>query len=219
MSYLRVDWDEIDKKKFPDTLKKYRLVRGYTQAKLAEKIGVLNTTISNYEKGVSLPDMETIVKIARILKVDPGEFCVDWRPKSFRSSDLFEDVVPTIIQVEKDFINCELTGDFAILPATYDGYGYRACIVPKKYLREDDNNSYLIVVDTSSDYKEGDAVVCKNDEEIFIGIFSYLKSGEKLLMPIKKWNPDNEMGLYLERCAPVKFIGKIISYQLQEFVI
>ena len=46
----------IDKKKFPEVLKRYRLFRGYTQAKLAERVGVKNTTISNYEKGVSLPD-------------------------------------------------------------------------------------------------------------------------------------------------------------------
>lgn len=219
MSYLRTDWDEIDKKKFPETLKKHRLIQGYTQAKLAEKVGVLNTTISNYEKGVSLPDMKTIVKLARILRVDPGEFCVDWRPKSFRSSDKFDDVVPTIIQVEKDFLNNELTQWFVTLPATYDKYGCRATIVPKKYLCEDDERLHFIVVDTFCDYTDGDAVVCKNDQEIFIGIFSHLESGETLLRPIKYWNPENNMGLFLERVAPVNFIGKIISYNSQELAI
>ena len=215
MSYFRSDWDEIDKKKFPETLKKYRLNQGYTQAKLAEKIGVLNTTISNYEKGVSLPDMKTLVKIARILRVDPGEFCVDWRPKSFYSSDSFEDVVPVIVQVEKDFLSNELTQWFATLPATYDKYGCRATLVPKKYLR-DDEQVHFVIVDTVCDYNDGDAVVCKNDQEMFFGIYSHLESGEALLKPIKYWNPENNMGLLLERVAPVKFVGKIISYISQE---
>ena len=49
-------------------IKEKRIKIGLTQEQLASGIGVLNTTISNYEQGVSAPNLETFLRIAEILK-------------------------------------------------------------------------------------------------------------------------------------------------------
>lgn len=45
-----------------------RKKRNFTQEELAEKLDVKQNTISNWENGVSKPDVEMCVKIAKILK-------------------------------------------------------------------------------------------------------------------------------------------------------
>lgn len=47
-------------------LKNMRKSANLTQAKLAEKLNMADTTISSYERENSQPDFETIVKIANI---------------------------------------------------------------------------------------------------------------------------------------------------------
>ena len=52
--------------------KKLRLYRNrarMTQEDLASSLGVTNTTISNYETGYSMPDVETLIKAANALGV------------------------------------------------------------------------------------------------------------------------------------------------------
>lgn len=52
-------------------LKKRRLDIGLTQAQLAKKMGYLTPQlVSNNERGVSLPPMKTLGKLAKILLVD-----------------------------------------------------------------------------------------------------------------------------------------------------
>lgn len=55
---------------FKDRLKQARKASGYTQESLAAAIGVKKSTISGYESGNSEPDMDKIVKLMGLLKVD-----------------------------------------------------------------------------------------------------------------------------------------------------
>lgn len=55
---------------FNDRLKQARKASGYTQESLAAAIGVKKSTISGYESGNSEPDMDKIVKLMALLKVD-----------------------------------------------------------------------------------------------------------------------------------------------------
>ncbi len=48
------------------TLKQAREIKGYTQAEVAEKIGVSTDTIGNYERGKSYPDVPTLRKIEKL---------------------------------------------------------------------------------------------------------------------------------------------------------
>lgn len=50
-------------------IRSYRILRNYTQARLAEEIGVSASTIAMYETGQREPDMDMIEAIADILNV------------------------------------------------------------------------------------------------------------------------------------------------------
>jgi len=53
-------------------LKELREERGLTQPELAEQIGVNYRTISNWERGVSEPDLESLRKLCDFFKVTAG---------------------------------------------------------------------------------------------------------------------------------------------------
>ena len=55
---------------FAENLKKIRKDKGYTQEILAEKLNVVRQTVSKWEKGLSLPDVDILSKIANVLETD-----------------------------------------------------------------------------------------------------------------------------------------------------
>lgn len=57
---------------FSDGLKYYRAQQGITQKDLASAVGVNNTTISNWEKGIAKPDLDTLVRLSNYFGV-----CID----------------------------------------------------------------------------------------------------------------------------------------------
>ena len=60
-----------------DRIAKLRRMRKYTQAELAEKVGVSTRAIQNYEAGTRIPKKDTIAKIADALSVDEKAFISD----------------------------------------------------------------------------------------------------------------------------------------------
>ena len=55
---------------FAENLKKIRKDKGYTQEILTEKLNVVRQTVSKWEKGLSLPDVDMLSKIANVLETD-----------------------------------------------------------------------------------------------------------------------------------------------------
>lgn len=55
-------------------LRKIREDEGLTQEQLAEKVGVVRTTISNIECGLSLPSVPTAKAIGEVLNFDWKDF-------------------------------------------------------------------------------------------------------------------------------------------------
>ena len=55
------------KTNFYKNLTRLRLLRGYTQAQMAEKIGVSRSTYTNYETGNRTPDYEILERISDML--------------------------------------------------------------------------------------------------------------------------------------------------------
>lgn len=55
-------------------LRKVRRDRGMTQEQLANKVGVVRTTISNIECGLTLPSVPTAKAIAKALSIEWTEF-------------------------------------------------------------------------------------------------------------------------------------------------
>ena len=58
-------------------LKKIRLRKGLTQSELASKVGVLNTTICNYESDYREPNLETLKRLASELGCTVDELLED----------------------------------------------------------------------------------------------------------------------------------------------
>ena len=56
---------------FAENLKKIRKDKGYTQEILAEKLNVVRQTVSKWEKGLSLPDVDIDRKSTRLNSSHP----------------------------------------------------------------------------------------------------------------------------------------------------
>ena len=59
---------------FVTLLRRHRLSKGWTQAKLSQKLGLKSpSTVSFWESGESLPSPSMIPKLARLLSIDAME--------------------------------------------------------------------------------------------------------------------------------------------------
>ena len=61
------------KQNIGDIIKKCRMRKGYSQAKLASELGVAPSAVAFYEAGKRVPKIEIREKIAKILGADPVE--------------------------------------------------------------------------------------------------------------------------------------------------
>ena len=68
----------MDKKKLGKKIKIARVELDLTQTQLANKIKAKQKSISRYETGLSMPSIETLVKIAKVLKKSTAYFLEDW---------------------------------------------------------------------------------------------------------------------------------------------
>ena len=59
---------------FQDNLKALRKRKGITQEELATRLNVVRQTVSKWEKGLSVPDSELLIKLAEILEVPVSRF-------------------------------------------------------------------------------------------------------------------------------------------------
>jgi transcriptional regulator with XRE-family HTH domain len=64
----------MDKKKLGKKIKLARVELDLNQTDFAREIGATQKSISRYEAGVSLPSLETLIKIAKALKKPSGYF-------------------------------------------------------------------------------------------------------------------------------------------------
>ena len=66
-------------------LKSYRTVRGWSQAKLAEKAGISTQYVGMIETKIKFPSADMLQKLATALKIDPAElFYKEIDPKTIR---------------------------------------------------------------------------------------------------------------------------------------
>lgn len=61
-----------------DNIKNARKKKMLTQRELAEKLGVSHNTISDWERGYSKPDTDTVFLLCEILNVD-ANYLFDWK--------------------------------------------------------------------------------------------------------------------------------------------
>lgn len=58
---------------FSENLKTIRKAKGYTQEELAIKVNVVRQTVGKWEKGLSVPDADTLSNIVDVLEVNVSE--------------------------------------------------------------------------------------------------------------------------------------------------
>lgn len=64
---------------FSENVKKYRRARRFSQEDFAMKLCVVRQTVSKWEKGLSMPDVQMLLKIAEVLDVSVNELLTDKR--------------------------------------------------------------------------------------------------------------------------------------------
>ena len=63
---FKLDTKEIN---IANNVKRFRQIKGYNRVELAKLLGLSNTMITNYEKGISIPPLKIIHKLCNILNV------------------------------------------------------------------------------------------------------------------------------------------------------
>lgn len=58
---------------FNENLKELRKSKGFTQEELASKVNVVRQTVSKWEKGLSVPDADSLQRIAEVLDVEVSQ--------------------------------------------------------------------------------------------------------------------------------------------------
>ena len=64
----------MDRKRLSKKIRLVRIELDLTQTQLTQRINTQQKSISRYETGVSLPSIETLVKIAKVLREPAGYF-------------------------------------------------------------------------------------------------------------------------------------------------
>jgi transcriptional regulator with XRE-family HTH domain len=67
----------MDAKKLGKKIKIARIELDLNQTELAKKIGAKQKSISRYETGLSMPSIETLMKISKALKKEPAHFLAE----------------------------------------------------------------------------------------------------------------------------------------------
>ncbi|WP_251386660.1 helix-turn-helix domain-containing protein [Mediterraneibacter agrestimuris] len=87
---------------FPENLKKLRIKENISQQELAQKIGVSQTAIYQWEKGTRTPKIDAIAKLANVLHVTPAHLFMTEKD----GDDVIEVTIPDISGNNiKDYLN------------------------------------------------------------------------------------------------------------------
>ena len=73
---------------FGSTVRRLRADRGWTQEHLAEAAGLTTTYVGQIERGVRVPSLTVILKLARGLALPPNELFDGFSPNVLRSLKL-----------------------------------------------------------------------------------------------------------------------------------
>jgi hypothetical protein len=151
--------------------------------------------------------------LAKYLRVDPGEFSVDWHLRD----SMLTDAVPEIVQVETDIINKKFTNIYATLPAGIKMTNLRAWLIPDEYLDEGDKALHIALFAVTDCIDNGDTIVAIGDNYIPVIVkYSCDESGNENFEPFTYFNKDYKSPYNFTNCASLKIIGKVISYITQE---
>lgn len=86
---------------FGNTLKTLRLQNNFTQARLAQQLGVTKSVISAYETGLRMPSYDILISIAKIFKVTTDYLLGLERKQEVDFSGLTDEEITAILNLIK----------------------------------------------------------------------------------------------------------------------
>lgn len=93
-------------------IKSLRKINGYTQKEFADLLGVVQTTVANYENGIRIPDAEKLSKIASLLHITVDYLLgTDERPLSKKEDNARFMDFKSLHEVWEVFLGLLLKGD------------------------------------------------------------------------------------------------------------
>lgn len=98
-----------DKKYIAGKIKEYRLLRGMTQAELAEKIDIGTKQISRIEVAEFYPSLSTFFKIAEVLNMDLSDFVTNIPHNENKTRQKLINIIYSASQEELNFYDRILT--------------------------------------------------------------------------------------------------------------
>jgi transcriptional regulator with XRE-family HTH domain len=72
-----------------------RVKNKYTQEQIAQQLGLTRTAISNWEKGISKPDVDTLLKIASYFNASVDDLLLNSNPQTIKPLPKFTSPAPT----------------------------------------------------------------------------------------------------------------------------
>lgn len=106
----------MDQQKVGRFLKVLRSEKDLTQAELAERLGVSNRSISRWENGVTMPDFDLLIELAKYYEVEIGEI-LDGERKDDNMDKKTEELMLKIADynnVEKSFFSKRMCAMFIV---------------------------------------------------------------------------------------------------------
>ncbi|HFI0326259.1 TPA: helix-turn-helix domain-containing protein [Streptococcus suis] len=208
-------------------IKDFRLSRNMTQKELAERIGMGDTTIVNYEKGIRTPKKNTLFKISEVLKTSIDDFFPPITTTAPNS--LVEQISDKVVQLHQDrqknvlsYATEQLDKQeraSTISDKTIDLYDTRKRIslpVPGKvsagtgYWQEDDYDTMVsFYADDIPDQKDFDTIA------IAVGhsMEPKIKNGDFLFIKLKDQVDLNKIGIF--QVDGENYVKKLKSDHLQ----
>ncbi|HFI0171673.1 TPA: helix-turn-helix domain-containing protein [Streptococcus suis] len=208
-------------------IKDFRLSRNMTQKELAERIGMGDTTIVNYEKGIRTPKKNTLFKISEVLKTSIDDFFPPITTTAPNS--LIEQISDKVVQLHQDrqknvlsYATEQLDEQeraSTISDKTIDLYDTRKRIslpVPGKvsagtgYWQEDDYDTMVsFYADDIPDQKDFDTIA------IAVGhsMGPKIKNGDFLFIKLKDQVDLNKIGIF--QVDGENYVKKLKSDHLQ----
>lgn len=81
-----------------EKIREYRILKGLTQKELAQKIGMGDTTVANYEKGFRTPKKNTLFKLANAFDISIDDLFPPIQ-SAYTSNELVQQINDTVIQL------------------------------------------------------------------------------------------------------------------------
>lgn len=92
----------MDQKKIGRFLRELRKAKGLTQEQLAEKFNVSSRTVSRWENGNNMPDLDILIEVSDYYEIDLREILNGER----KSEDMNKEIKETVLQAV-DYTNTE----------------------------------------------------------------------------------------------------------------